>query len=199
MKRLLLVLVALFVGVGIAMAATNGQITVQCSPSLGVAVSTANAGVGDAADPTAIFALGPVATNASCIIPTPFYIWNTSPSGAASVETISLQGGNATGGSGWTLSGTTSGGVDAYGLAGLFTASAPGSFVAADSVTSTAKQWNGTNFYNAGYNGGVFTCAGPLSASSNRSLYIGLYTPTATGSNTAKTISLTVTAGYAGS
>jgi len=210
MKKLMLVLVMMFAVTAVAMAATgNGVINVTCNTTLGIAVSTSNAtnawlDVGDN------IALGTQNTGATVVPTVPFYIWNTSPVTAATVQTFQLQGSAATGGSvPWALSnGSFASNIDSYSVAAIFSPSTSalgaGSFTNTAALNTAATAWSATNFNIATSSYTYQTQANPTgspvggASGSWISLWTAIKTPTAVSSPSSHAITIAVIANMAG-
>jgi hypothetical protein len=204
--RLITLLGVLLFAAEYAMAANPDtfQIVVACQRTLSVNVTT-NTNDGASSYGTAISSAG-MYTGTSIIIPTPLYVWNDSPAGAASLQNYSLQvTGNAAYLSGASWATTGSGLADKYTLAASFSAIAQtvvvGDFTtdAVDTVTAVAKSWQsaGAQFSpaTAGTRYGTETSHPRNSnlGSADLRLWIGVATPsatTATGANVTFTVTV---------
>lgn len=207
MKRLLLVLTALFVMAGVAMANQAGIITCSCNGAIAIAISTANTG-NNWNDATATFALGGgLATGASCVL-SPFYVWNTSLQASSVIETVSLAtSGTGSTGNVWTyvtgtLPAATSAGADSCAVAGLFKSVQPvfTDYASKDLLTSSPVKWatagGAFNPASGAYSKAYLApsvAGNPASTGGNAALFICIVTPSAVSSNAAATITINVT------
>jgi len=209
MKKLLLVLVAMFVSAGVAMAAGTslGKVTCNCNATPSVMVSTASSY--NANDPTPTIDFGLVSTGFTCTAAQPFFVWNTSPQTASAVQKYSLSAtvGTASG-TNWTLNASWAADVDICALAGNFKSQQPAnwSFTGTQClITNSIVQWTWTDNTTGNYN---YLAAGDYSknthgnpvagTASQRQLWIGLKVPSAVSNTAQKTFTITVQADLAG-
>ena len=204
MKRLLLVLVAMFVVAGAAFALDGtGKITVTVNAQASVAVSTDS--VYNSLSPTPTIDFGWAQTGVTCISGKAFYVWNTSASGSSAVQKYTLAAAIAnTGGTGWTLGttwdGTSTGAsIDKMVEAVMFKTVAPTVYDATCIVPGTAQAWDATHFQLSGdyaLTHGNTTAGTPTS----RLLWPAIMTPSAssTGTGATHTVTFTLVASLAG-
>ena len=215
MKRLLLVLFAMFALTAVAMAAgpTYGVISIACTATPSVAVSTGSAAA-DYNDVTATFTVTGMATGSTCNL-SPFYIWNTSPAAASAVETFSLETPGATtvgAGTQWTYRTATyvapgSVGVDAVEVIGAFAANNSSitwnnNFGLINYNSGVPVMWTTGGNFNGGGTGGAYGSSklgNPTAGTpSNVLLWIQINTPSSVSSTNAHFIQVNVTTAMAG-
>jgi hypothetical protein len=139
---------------------------------------------------TTSYDFGALAVNTSSVSAAAIVVTNDSGS---LQETYTLQGANATGGSGWTLN-TTTGTADNYVLGGMFSTAQPtndpatwsSSLMTTSAVACSATQFGNGTAAESGLN------VSPLTASKNRNFWLRMITPLYVTDTVQKNITITL-------